>query len=358
MKIIQLVSNLNYGDAIGNDIRAIHETLLRAGYASEIMAVTIHERMREYGKPVDLSSVKEEDVVLFHKASGDPFTGELRRLPCYKILIYHNITPASWFLPYDAVMSLNQFLGRRQLKRELKDMDEAWGDSDYNRQELIRYGFPAEKTEVLPILLDLDTPGVPPPRERKKEGPASILFLGRIVPNKKQDDIIRVFSCYLEYDPEARLILIGSWDGWQKYYAKLRGLMADLGLREDQVLFSGHVTDEEKEAYLSGADLFLCMSEHEGFCIPVLEAMSHDIPVIARRTSALPETIGENGLLFDHKDYEGIAREIARLRSDDAFRASVLARQRENLKRFSRERTEKKLLDLIEKAIRNKGKKG
>ncbi len=341
MKIIQLLNHLNIGDAIGGDVLAIDDALRGAGYETRIMALSIHERLRDRAVPAELSGMEEEDILLFHKANGDPFTGVLSSLPCYRVLIYHNMTPASFFWAYDPVMAWNQVQGGRQLRRVLRSADEAWGDSSFNCGEIIRCGYPREKTSVLPILLDLKK------REAKTEGRTRILFLGRIAPNKKQEDLIKAFRCYLAYDPGAQLVLIGSWDGFEKYYAKLKGFAADLGLTEDQVLFTGRVTEAEKERWLSRGSLFLCMSEHEGFCIPVLEAMAWDLPVLAYRCCAVPETVGENGLLFDVKDFEKVAGMMNRVMKDRKFRESVLEKQRENLKRYDRRETEKKLLEKI-----------
>ncbi len=341
MKIIQLLSHLNIGDAIGGDVLAIDDALRGAGCESVIMALSIHEKLRDRAVPADLSGIGREDILLFHKANGDPFTSALSALPCYRILIYHNMTPASFFWPYDPVMAFNQVRGGKQLRKVLRSVEEAWGDSSFNCEEIIRCGYPREKTSVLPILLDLEEKEARP-GERTK-----ILFLGRIAPNKKQEDLIKAFYRYLEYDPRAQLVLIGSWDGFEKYYAKLKGFAADLNLTEDQVVFTGRVTEEEKEKWLSEGSLFLCMSEHEGFCIPVLEAMAHHLPVMAYRSCAVPETVGENGLLFDEKDYAAVARMMDRVMKDPAFRSSVLEKQRENLKRYDRRETEKKLLEKI-----------
>lgn len=347
MKIVQLLSHLNIGDAIGNDVLVIHETLKKAGYYSVIMALTIHDKLKDVAIPADFSLIDKDDILLFHKANGDPFLSAVSSAVCYKVLIYHNITPASFFWSYDPVMAWNQIRGRKQLRKILPSMDEVWGDSAYNCKEIRNYGYSQEKTSVLPILLNLKFGDAHPSGKKK------IVFLGRIAPNKKQEDLIKAFYCYLEYDPQAQLILIGSWDGFEKYYAKLRGFMADLELTEDQVVFTGRVTDAEKESWLSEASLFLCMSEHEGFCIPVLEAMAYNIPVMAYRSCAVPETVGENGLLFDRKDYANIAKEMDHVISDPFFRESVLERQNINLKRFDLKRSEELILELIDR-IRGK----
>ena len=355
MKIVQVVSNLNWGDAIGNDILAIDSALRQEGFSCQIMAVTIHEKLADRARPVDFSILATEDLILFHKASGDALTAPVARLSCKKVLVYHNITPAKYFLPYDWVMSWNLRRGRNQLKKYAPRMDFGWGDSQYNRNELIASGMPEEKTAVLPILFEPGKVAALPDEAtavRLRQRPGSVLlFIGRVAPHKKFEDVIKVFWYYLRNeDPQAVLYLIGGWQGLEKYYAKLRGFVADLGLTEDQVVFTGQVSDEVRNVCLRCADALVCMSEHEGFCVPLLEAMRSDLPIVAFRAAAVPETLGDNGLVFDRKDYPAIAAQIGRLRRDDAFRAEVIRRQRERLLHFSEEAAREKLLALVRQA--------
>lgn len=355
MSIIQLVSNLNYGDAIGNDVIAIHHVLTQAGHHARIMTLEKHPAITTVTEPVDVSAVSPEDLVIFHKASGDELSGLFAALPCRKAILYHNITPARFFLPYDPVMSLNLFRGRRQLRRLAACRPWSWGDSDYNCEELRRCGFPEDRIRRLPILFD-GTPADAPADEevlRRLRGcpGTKMLFTGRIAPNKKQEDVIKVFATYrATVDPRAQLFLMGSWQGNDKYYAKLQGFIADLGL--EGVTFTGHVSDEARNAYYKGCDVFVCMSEHEGFCVPLLEAMQHDVPVVAYASSAVPETLGDRSLLFEEKDYPAICRRIHRLQTDAADRAQVLAAQRESLARFDPTTVAARLLELVDEALK------
>ena len=294
MKIIQLVSSLSYGDAIGNDVIAIHQTLVEAGYDARVMAMRLHPAASEKVVAMELSAanVQNEDIVIFHKASGDALSSLYERLPCRKILLYHNITPASFFLPYDLIMCWNLARGRRQLKRLAKAADWAWGDSEYNVQELKAMGYNPDRLYTLPIILnDFGRQAKPDEamlKRLKQKAGTRFLFVGRIAPNKKQEDVIKVFATYKQlFDPDAQLHLVGSWRGNEKYYAKIMGFIADLQL--EGVHFSGHITDEELAAYYRSADVFICISEHEGFCVPLLEAMQYDVPVVAYAAAAVPE---------------------------------------------------------------------
>lgn len=358
MKVVQIVTNLAIGDAVGNDVLAIHEALTDAGYACEIMALTIHEKLADVASGVDFSRLAPEDLVIVHKATGDAFPKHIAALPCTRVLVYHNITPAKYFIPYDEVLAWNLWRGRRQLKELAGCVDYAWGDSSYNCRELEACGFARDRLAVLPILPRKGEVRIPPDEAtvaqlRARKG-TKLLFIGRVAPNKKQEDIIKAYYCYLRSgDPDATLYLVGSWTGFEKYYAKLKGFAADLGLRDDQVVFAGHVTDAQKEAYLACADAYVCMSEHEGFCVPLLEAMRHDLPIIAFAACAVPETLGDNGLLFSEKDYAGIARQIGKVCGDRAFRAEVAQRQRESLRRFDRDAVLRTLLELTQRALEN-----
>lgn len=354
MRIIQLVSNLNYGDAIGNDVLNIHTALQKAGFDAIIYAVTVHPAYHDFASEINAFHCNPDDLLLVHKAAGDPLFSLTISVPCRKVLIYHNITPAKYFLPYDAVMTWNLSRGRRQLKKLIPYMDAFWGDSSFNCQELIALGAPSERVSVLPILREKSNQKADDAKtlqQLKQQTGTKLLFVGRIAPNKKQEDIIKVFDTYLKYDPKASLYLIGSHEGMDKYYAKLRGFAADLHLSDDQVIFPGHISDESRNAYFSVCDVFVCMSEHEGFCVPLLEAMESEIPVIAYSAGAIPETLGKNGLLKTNKNYEEIATNIHHLQTDENFRSAVLSSQRTQLLAFEPKVVKDKLYTLINEVL-------
>ena len=354
MRIIQLVSNLNYGDAIGNDVLNIHAALQDAGYDAVIYAITIHPAYQTIASEINEFYCNPEDLLLVHKAAGDSLFNLTISVPCRKVLIYHNITPARYFLPYDAIMTWNLIRGRRQLKKLIPYMDAFWGDSSFNCQELLSLGAPSDRVSVLPIL-----------REKSNQRPideqtlkhlneqlgTKLLFVGRIAPNKKQEDVIKVLDTYLQYDSDARLYLIGSHEGMDKYYAKLRGFVADLHLPDEKVIFPGHISDESRNAYFAACDTFICMSEHEGFCVPLLEAMESKLPVVAYSAGAISETLGENGLLKTRKDYNELAENIHHLQTDTDFRSSILDAQQKQLSAFEPEVIKEKLITLVNKVL-------
>ncbi len=354
MKIIQWISNLNYGDAIGNEVVTIHQLLLANGYETAIMAFETHPKLAHLTERIDDSKIQKEDVVIIHKASGDHLTEKSISLSCRKILLYHNITPGHFFAPYDLVMAWNQRRGRKQLAKLLGHVDYAWADSSYNAKELIQLGMDNAKVSVLPFLLPVDDKAEAPCEELLKEMKETkgrkILFVGRIAPNKKQEDVIKAFCYYQRYiDPDATLYLVGSYGGFERYYAQLQGFCAELNLKN--VVFTGHVTDAQKLSYFQGADLFLCMSEHEGFCVPLLEAMKADIPVLAYDACAVPETLGNDKGLFQRKEYDHIARRMQELIQNQDARKECLAIQKKSLARFALPNTSQVFLQLLHQAI-------
>lgn len=352
MKIIQILTNLNWGDAIGNEVLAMDEVLKQQGYDSRIMAITIHESLRYRASEADFSRIAPEDLVIFHKATGDMLTKRVIQLPCRKAMIYHNITPAKYFFPYDRIMSFNLWLGRKQLRQYTSCMDVCWADSSYNAEELLRCGVSKDKVKILPILFsEKESTIIPDPLTEEKlisVKSTKLLCIGRIAPNKKLEDAIKLYVYYKAFcDSDAVLYLVGGWDGLEKYYAKLKGFCADLGLNENQVVFAGRVSEEEKESYLRNADVLLCMSEHEGFCVPLLEAISRELPILAYAKAAVPETLGESKLLFNEKDYIIMAKALERLQKERQFRSEILEAQRKSLRRFDRAAVLNQFISLV-----------
>ncbi len=328
------------------------EALKQQGYESRIMAYNIHEALTDRAERLDLATLSHEDIAIFHKGTGDRLTKQIANLSCKKVMVYHNITPAKYFPLYDPALFLVLALGRLQLRRYASRMDACWAVSQYNARELCQYGVPKGKTAVLPILFSKEERTIQPDQKTQQElqtiQGTKLLYIGRIVPNKKPEDVIKAYKTYKDkYDKNATLYLLGSWDGLEKYYAKLKGFAADLNLTDEQVVFTGRVTDEEREAYLRNTDLFICLSEHEGFCVPLLEAASRNLPVLAYTAAAIPETLGDSGLLFQQKDYNAMADAIHKLQTDESFRNQIIQNQLENIKRFDRDKTEQQFLRLI-----------
>ena len=359
--MFQYTPTVRHGDAVGNDARALDRLMkemgLRAGlYCEELRGHFPGENVRRLSR---MPKPEPEDVFIYHHSIACSRTDWIRSLNCRKVMVYHNITPPEYFLPYD----VNQVdLCRRGL-RELREMNDVFSwclaDSEFNRQDLLRAGY-ACPVDVLPVLIPFEDYRREPDAAtlaKYGDGRTNILFVGRIAPNKKQENLIRAFDCYKKtVDPEARLILVGSSSG-ARYRARLEEYIRLNGVED--VVFPGHIRFEEILAFYRTASVFLCLSEHEGFCVPLLEAMSFDVPVIALDAAAVPYTLGGSGLLLPEPSPKLAAAAVERLVRDTALRAAVVEGQRARLRDFSYETVSARFRELFRAFLdRNAGTEG
>jgi glycosyltransferase involved in cell wall biosynthesis len=308
-QVHQVLATLGYGDAIGHEVIGIQRVLRSAGYASEIFVETADPRLEhltlDYRDMV--GGVSPDDLLIHHFSIGSRASRTAYALPGHMALVYHNITPPEYFVGIHKELVKLCFRGRRELTAYVDRCDVALGDSEYNRQELESLGF--HDTAVLPVVPDFSHLACADHAAARNfdDEKTNILFVGRVIPNKKFEDLIRAFHFYrARCNPRSRLLLVGSYSGFEKYYAILHGLIARLGTPD--VYFLGHVRNEELSALYDVADLFLCASEHEGFCVPIVEAFHKRVPVLAYAATAVPATMDGGGVLYDAKDPEYIAR--------------------------------------------------
>lgn len=356
MKIINMIPILAFGDAVGNDTLAIHNSLKKAGYDSMVAASYIDERL---GKDVaagtrDLSFINPEDIVIYHLSTGHELNERFGELNCRKIIKYHNITPPEFFFGYDQAAVASCIEGYRQAAALSDKPEFVFADSEYNKQELIRMGYRCDM-DVLPVLIPFEDYEKEPDREvmeQMDDGLTNIIFTGRVVPNKRQEDVIAAFYNYQKYyNPKSRLILAGNCDCIDNYYEGLAAYVQALGVKN--VVFTGHITFSAILAYYRSADLFLSMSDHEGFCVPLVEAMFFDVPVVAKDTSAVGWTLGGSGILLPDQDPKIAAGMINRVLTDEELKRKILQNQRERLSDFDNHKVEQKLLSKIREMVEN-----
>jgi glycosyltransferase involved in cell wall biosynthesis len=350
MRIHQWVPAAHRGDAIGDSARAVRELLRRMGHDADIFALTIDEDLRGDVRPFADPAATRGDVTIFHFALPSPMTEAFARLDGVKVLQYHNITPAAFFAPYDASLFRLAALGRSELATLAGRVDLALGDSEFNRQELQVLGF--EPTGVMPIAVDTaritDAPRRPALERILQDGLINILFVGRIVPNKRIEDHIRLAEIYKRYvDSHYRFIFVGRCEGVPRYYAQIRALIAEYQMLPDRFWFTGAVPDADLAAFYRWADVYVSLSEHEGFCVPLVEAMAADVPILAYAAGAVPETLGGAGVLFAPKDLEVAAELLGSLVYDRDLREGVLDGQRRRLQDFAPARIEEKLRETL-----------
>ena len=299
-QIHQVLATLGYGDAIGHEVLGIQRVLTGAGFRSEIFVQTADYRLEDLTRDYrDLLDVSDPSNILIHHFSiGSRASRIAYAVPDRQILVYHNITPPEFFVSVHEQLAEQCFKGRRELSVYPARVDLALGDSEFNRQELESLGF--NPTGVLPVVPDfshLDVAANDLLAGEFDDDWTNILFVGRIIPNKRIEDVIRYFHAYQRhFNPRSRLLLVGSYGGYEKYLAMLQQLVARLGA--SGVVFTGHVTDAELTAYYEVADLFLCASAHEGFCVPIVEAFYKQVPVVAYAATAVPSTMDGAGVLY------------------------------------------------------------
>lgn len=353
MIVNQWIPAAHRGDAIGDSARRVRDLLRQMGCASDIFALTIDDDMRDEVRAFSEDASRRGDVTIFHYALPSPMTDAFAGLAKGRVLQYHNITPAYFFAPYQPEIFRIAALGRQDLATLAGRTELALGDSEYNRRELEVMGF--RETGVFPIALDLGRIANAPPHpvlERLLgDGLTNFLFVGRIVPNKRIEDIVRLAEVYKRYiDANYRFIFVGRTEGIPRYYATVRALIAEFEMLPDRFLFPGAVPDWELAAYYRTASVYLSLSEHEGFCVPLVEAMAADVPVFAYESSAVPDTLDGAGVCWSPKDLEFAAELLGQLAFDPALRSRVIARQRQRLDDFSDARLVARLRALLEAA--------
>jgi glycosyltransferase involved in cell wall biosynthesis len=346
----QWVPAAHRGDAIGDSARRVRALLRELGHESNIYALTVDEELRGDVHPFGDVRAREGDVTIFHYALPSVMSDAFMRLPRGRVLQYHNVTPAHFFATYDANIFRLATLGRAEIQRLAGHADMALGDSEFNRQELESFGF--TNTGVFPIAVDVERMRHSPPRPALEallsDGPMNFLFVGRIVPNKKIEDHIRLAEHYKRYvDTDYRFIFVGKTDGIPRYYNAVRALAAAYQIPEDRVIFTGPVPDEDLVTYYRMADVYISLSEHEGFCVPLVEAMAADVPVLAFASTAVPDTLGGAGVQFAPKDLEFAAEMLGELAYNEDLRARVIAGQRRRLADFGDDRLRRDLTRLL-----------
>jgi len=331
----QILPTFSYGDAIGNHVRALRRLLREWGYASEVFAQHIHPRLKEEARFYrHYQAVSHpRNTLLFHFSLASEVTGFIAGLPDRKVLIYHNITPAEYFIGVNARVADHCRRGRLDLRRLAGSVDLALGVSEFNRRELEAAGY--RRTGVLPVLVDWSQYAHPPVAELEPAhaGRTVLLSVGRVAPNKRIEELIKTFYFYRRLDPTARLVVVGTAVDMEGYLAGCRKLAAELGVA-DGVVFTGPVSQAELCTYYRLAACYLCLSEHEGFCVPLLEAMHFDVPVVAYAAAGVPGTLGGAGVLLPEKEFPAIAELVHHLLTTPDLRKEVLARQRERLRAF------------------------
>lgn len=348
----QMVPDFSFGDAIGNEALAMQKALRSWGVASDIFAHFVHPRLADKARPIEeyFKEARPQDVLLFHFSIGHPLADRLPQMPGRRVLRYHNITPARYLEKCNPESAARARQGREQLPRIAPAVELGLGVSDYNCDELAEAGCPA--TATVPILLDLDVLNTPPDGfvdYRFGDGRPAVLHVGRLAPNKAIEDLIKTQYWLSRLVPGVRLMLVGGEAGCESYAAGLRELTERLAVPD--VHFSGHISFAGLMAYYRRADLYLCLSEHEGFCVPLVESMHFGIPILAYGAAGVPGTLGSGGMLIDSKEPEFVAEAAAKILNDAGLKQQMSAAARSRLERFRPARVEDDLRQVLSERL-------
>jgi glycosyltransferase involved in cell wall biosynthesis len=328
MTVEQFLPAFHYGDAVGNSALALHQFLLSRGVESRLLAMTCDECLRDQAAPFCDYIMDPASIKIMHFAIPSPLTDFFLEAKGKKVMIYHNITPAHFFAGYSDAMVRLTSAGREHLGRLIDCFALSLGVSQYNADELHELGF--QDVRVFPLLVNLDDYVQAPSRaymELLKNERKNILFTGRITPNKKIEDLIKVVFFYKKYiSPAVRLIVVGNTSTLPKYFLAVQDLAARFYLTAEDVLFTGHLPMDEFLAAYRLADVFLSMSEHEGFCLPILESCFFQVPVVAYDAAAVAETLDGAGVLFRDKDPARVAGLVEQVLENEPLRRQLQAR--------------------------------
>ncbi len=330
----QFLAGATAGDAITDQALMLRDWLREMGFESRLYAEHVHENVSAEAQPLAAyRRSRGEEWAIYHHSTGSGVASFLQERGPRLILIYHNVTPARFFTAVDPAWVGRSQQGEEQLQELRPQVDLALGDSPYNTRQLEAAGY--EQCGVLPITLSeehLQGKSNQALAARLDEGGPLLLFVGRLAPNKKQEDLVKLLTYYRRIRPQAQVALVGDrwtvgYDGWIEHMA------AELGL-DDGVAVTGKVSRQELLTYYRQADVYVSMSEHEGFGKPLIESMYLGLPVMAYASAAVPGTMGGAGVLFHRKDYEQLAELVEILVTDRALRQRLIERQRKRVQVF------------------------
>jgi len=329
----QFLMDVSKGDATSDHAFLIRGWLRNLGFESDIYGAVFDEKLGSEVRQFTPGSFTGQDLVIYHHTTGSTTLNHLIERRIALLLIYHNITPPDFFKKTDPAIANQLVSGRQQLQEIQPFVRMALSASPYSEEELRELGF--ENTGVLPIVLNEAEYNVAIDKDfqsRLREGSPTLLFVGRLAPNKRQEDLVKLLFYVRQIYPRARLVLVGGNTGegylrWLNYFIERNGLA-------DAVTLTGHVTQQEMVTCYKSADLFVSMSEHEGFGKPLIESMFFNLPIMAYSAAAVPSTLGGAGILFNRKEFEPLAEMVGILYEDPILRQRVIDRQTRRLQTF------------------------
>jgi L-malate glycosyltransferase len=357
VRVDQVIPSLASRDAIGVHTLNLRDGLRAAGIDSDVFYGSHTPDVEHEGRPViELGRAGRDRWLLYQASIGSPVYDILAARSEPKLVNYHNITPAELLRDWEPAVAYEVALGRTQLARLAPQSRFAVADSAFNESELHALGY--HGTAVVPLLIDMHSKSDEPDpelaaslaRRKERDGGADLLYVGKISPHKAPHDLVKMLDVLRRvYDPAARLHMVGSPLG-ETYEPALRAFIAELGLG-DAAFLPGSVTGAELEAYFQAADVFVCASDHEGFCVPLAEAMGHGVPIVAYGVTAVPETVGGAGLVLPDKSAVPFAAAVGRVLGDERLREILAAAGRERAAGFDLAASTQRFVSLVQQAV-------
>lgn len=347
-RVDQLLAGFAEGDAISSEALLLQESFRRLGHTSDIFVPpgSVDSRVSSLCRPLAAYEAGKDDVVLYHYSIASVATEVFSCSQARRILLYHNITPAEWFQSFDDQVAADLRRAREELKQVVNLSDAVWADSAFNALEL--RGLGEDRVEVFPLAFSsraLDLPTEQPVLQKFTRPMTNILFVGRIAPNKCVEELILAFWWYRKINPFSRLIIVGSDRSAPRYFTMLRMLAGEMHL--PNVCCELFASPAGLATYYSLSDVFVTTSRHEGYCLPLVEAMYKGIPVIARATGGMPEAMDGAGVLFDEMTPIELAELIHRVLSDSLLREEIIASQKRRISALLARNVDQELAELL-----------
>ncbi|MCB1070540.1 MAG: glycosyltransferase [Kiritimatiellae bacterium] len=330
VRIDQILAGYADGDAISHEATELCRHFRAWGVESNLYVdpARVSESLRNACRPLDAYVDDPEAILLHHYSVGSPALESFESARARKVLIYHNITPGDYYRGYDEELKIRLDHARAHLPTVAGKVDALWADSEFNAGELKALGL--DQVVVFPLLFPeaaLKHPDDPWVARRFAAKLTTFLYVGRVAPNKRIEDLIEAFNYYNKrLNPYSRLVIVGSERSCPKYYSMLSMLVADLDL--PNVGFEGFGSPGGLPTYYRHADVFLMASDHEGYCLPLVEAMYFGVPVLARSRGGIPEAMGGGGLRYEALDGPELAVLMDRVVRDPALRSQMIASQK------------------------------
>jgi len=356
-RVAILTPSLTTGDAVGNDVLGMFDVLTRNG--NDVRLFCESHSLPQSGV-FDIGGIGKflknpNDILIYHHSRGwSPGLKLIRELRCRRVIRYHNVTPPQFFASFSRSDQELCETGRKELVGFADARCDLYvSASSFSMRELIAIGADASRSFVVPPFHHIDRlSGIKVDQEilqKYRDGTANILSVGRVVPHKNVHKLIEVFAHYhYNYNSKSRAIIVGKGgEGLSSYSRLVHRAVDKLGLRHS-VVFTGGVSDQQLKAYYQVADAFVTVSEHEGFCVPLVEAMSMKLPITAYASTAIPETLGAAGIVWPDRDPLLVAGSIDLFVRNSSVRNSLGLRGRRRYEEmFTNEKIEGTFLRAI-----------